>query len=96
MVQLLLQVLNFVTSATTGLFHKNPDEFGISIAGVEKAVYGTSFNIANDFQVGDTTTTASPVLKVDVANSTIITGTAQKGLRLITTHLYQRLVLMLT
>ena len=37
--------LNFVTSLTTGLFHKNPDEFGISIAGVEKAVYGTSFNI---------------------------------------------------
>ena len=74
--------LNFVTSATTGLFHKNPDEFGISIAGVEKAVYGTSLNIANDFQVGDTTTTASPVLKVDVANATIITGTAAKGLRI--------------
>ena len=74
--------LNFVTSATTGLFHKNPDEFGISIAGVEKALYGTSFNIGNDFQVGDSTSTASPVLKVDVANSTIITGTAQKGLQI--------------
>jgi len=74
--------LSFVTSATTGLFHKNPDEFGISIAGVEKAIYGTSFNIGNDFQVGDTTTTASPVLKVDVANATVITGTAAKGLRI--------------
>ena len=68
--------------STTGLFHKNPDEFGIAIAGVEKAVYGTSLNIGNDFQVGvDTTTTASPVLKVDVANATIITGTSAKGLR---------------
>ena len=74
--------LNFVTSATTGLFHKNPDEFGIAIAGVEKAVYGTSFNIGNDFQVGDTTTTASPVLKVDVTNATVITGTSAKGLRI--------------
>ena len=74
--------LNFVTSATTGLFHKNPDEFGIAIAGVEKAVYGTSFNIGNDFQVGDTTTTASPVLRVDVANATVITGTSAKGLQI--------------
>ena len=74
--------LNFATSLTTGLFHKNPDEFGISIAGVEKAVYGTSFNIGNDFQVGVDTTTASPVLKVDVANATIITGTSAKGLQI--------------
>jgi len=74
--------LNFATSLTTGLFHKNPDEFGIAIAGIEKAVYGTSFNLANDFQVGDTTTTASPVLKVDVANATIITGTSAKGLQI--------------
>ena len=74
--------LNFVTSLTTGLFHKNPDEFGISIAGVEKAVYGTSFNIGNDFQVGVDTITASPVLKVDVANATIITGTSAKGLQI--------------
>ena len=74
--------LNFVTSLTTGLFHKNPDEFGISIAGIEKAVYGTSFNVGNDFQVGVDTTTASPVLRVDVANATIITGTSAKGLQI--------------
>ena len=74
--------LNFATSLTTGLFHKNPDEFGIAIAGVEKAVYGTSLNIGNDFQVGVDTTTASPVLKVDVANATIITGTSAKGLQI--------------
>ncbi len=75
--------LNFVTSQTTGLFHKNPDEFGISIAGVEKAVYGSlSFNIGNDFQVGVDSTTASPVFKVDTANATIITGTAQVGLQI--------------
>ena len=74
--------LNFVTSQTTGFFHKNPDEFGIAIAGVEKAVYGTSFNIGNDFQVGVDSTTASPVFKVDTANATIITGTAQVGLQI--------------
>ncbi len=74
--------LNFVTSQTTGFFHKNPDEFGIAIAGVEKAIYGTSFNIGNDFQVGVDSTTANPVLKVDVANATIITGTSQKGLQI--------------
>ena len=74
--------LNFVTSQTTGFFHKNPDEFGIAIAGTEKATYGTSFNIGNDFQVGVDTTTATPVLKVDVANATIITGTSQKGLQI--------------
>ena len=82
MVQQLTPSLNFVTSQTTGFFHKNPDEFGIAIAGVEKAVYGTSFNIGNDFQVGVDSTTANPVLKVDVANATIITGTSQKGLQI--------------
>ena len=75
--------LSFVTSPTTGISHYAADEFSISIAGVEKSRYGpTGLAVGNDFQVGSSVDTASPVLKVDTANSTIITGTAQKGLQI--------------
>ncbi len=74
--------LNLVTSATTGLFKSDTDTLGVSIAGVEKGKWGASFAVGNDFQVGSTTVTASPVLLVDVANSTIKTGTAAIGLQI--------------
>ena len=74
--------LNFVTSLTTGLFHQGPDSLGVSIAGVEKGRWGLDLRIGNDFQVGATTATSSPVLLVDTANSTIKTGTAAAGLQI--------------
>ena len=74
--------LNLVNSATTGLFRSDADTIGVAIAGVEKGKWGATLAIGNDFQVGATTVTASPVLSVDVTNSVVKTGTAAAGLQI--------------